>query len=147
MPWSDIKAPEERKEIVALMLDKGAGIEGDALVDLIRGDHFDAVRTIISRGKAEASYLNQALAAAKRGQHADLVELLTKAGAVEPGPLDNARSPERLKRLTGVYRSESGQELTLRQSIYEISCCSSVQASPKRCFSQPTFRSCGRSTC
>ena len=119
VPWSDITAPEERKEIVALMLDKGAGIEGDALVDLIRADHFDAVRTIISRGKAQASYLNQALAAAKRGQHADLVELLTKAGAVEPGPLDNARSPERLKRLTGVYRSESGQELTLRQSIYE----------------------------
>ena len=75
MPWSDIKAPEERKEIVALMLDKGAGIEGDALVDLIRADLFDAVRTIISRGKAQASYLNQALAAAKRGQHADLVEL------------------------------------------------------------------------
>jgi outer membrane protein assembly factor BamB len=119
VPWSDIKAPEERKQIVALMLEKGAGTEGDALVDLIRGGYDDAVREIVRRGKAETSYLNQALGAAKRAQQADLVDLLTKAGASEPGPLDTPRAPERLQRLTGAYRSASGQELTLRTSIFE----------------------------
>jgi outer membrane protein assembly factor BamB len=88
-------------------------------VDLIRGGHIEAAKMIVSRGGADSSYLNQALAAAKRGKHAELVGVLTRAGAVDPGPLDSARSPERLKRLTGVYRSEVGHELTLRPSIYE----------------------------
>ena len=119
VPWSDVRAPEARQQIVRLMLDRGAGTAGDALVDLMRGGHLEAVRTIVRRGGADASYLNQALAAAKRGKHTGVVELLTEVGAVDPGPFDSARSPERLKRLTGVYRSESGHELTLRPSIYE----------------------------
>lgn len=119
VPWSDIRAPEARAQIVKLMIDKGAGAEGDAFVDLIRVGHVEAARMIIERGTADPSYLNQALAAAKRAQRTELVDLLVKAGAVDPGPRDSPRSPERLKYVTGVYRSTSGQELTLRTSIYE----------------------------
>lgn len=119
VPWSDVKAPEARAQIVKLMMEKGAGAEGDALVDLIRGGHYDAVRAIVARGDVAASYLNQALGAARRAQQMDLVDLLVKAGAKDAGPVDSARSPERLRLLIGAYRSQSGRELRLSQSIYE----------------------------
>jgi outer membrane protein assembly factor BamB len=42
--------------------------------------------------------------------------MLIKAGAKEPGEMDAPRSAERLKRVTGLYRSASGQEVTLGPS-------------------------------
>ncbi len=120
IPWSDVKAKDKRQELVALLVEKGAGTEGESLGDLIRGGYYDAVRTIIARGGVASSYLNLALASAKRVRQQDLIDLLTKAGAKDPGPLDNARSPERLKLLTGVYRGSSGSELRLiRKAGYD----------------------------
>ena len=66
---------------------------------------------------------------------------------MEPGPLDSARSPERLKRLTGVYRSESGQELTLRQSIYEDQLLLERPGVAKTLLLPADLSICGRSTC
>ena len=114
MPSSDNKAPEARAAIVALLVAKGAGADGQPLVDLIRAGHVDAARAIIDGGGVKSpSYLNNALAAAKQKGQADLVELLVKKGAKDPGPEDSPRSRERLKTLTGEYRSQGGSVLKL----------------------------------
>jgi hypothetical protein len=113
VPWSDVKAEESRAEIVRLLVEKGAGTDGASLVELIRGGHLDAARATIRRGGVYPPYLNLALAAAKRAGKMDLVYLLTQTGAAEPGPLDFARSPERLKALAGLYRSQSGEDWRL----------------------------------
>lgn len=116
VPWSDVKLKEARAEIIKLLIEHGAGTEGESLSDIIRGGYYDAAKTLIGRGTAGPSYLNQALAAAKRAQQNDLIEALTKAGATDPSPVDSARSPERLKLLAGRYRSQSGRELKLSTS-------------------------------
>jgi outer membrane protein assembly factor BamB len=117
LPDSRPTGKTARAEIIKLLLEKGAGAEGDALVDLIQNGHPDAARKIIAGGSVDPSYLNVALAAAKREKHPELVELLTKAGAKEPGPLDSPRSPERLKLITGVYRNGSGEQLILGSGL------------------------------
>ena len=116
LPDSTARGKAERAEIIKMLLDRGAGSDGDALSDLISGGHTDAARTILSRGKVDPSYLNAALRAAKRANVSDLVETLVKAGATEPGPMDAPRSAERLKLVNGLYRSASGQEVTLGPS-------------------------------
>ena len=116
---SDVEGKEARAEILTLLLERGAGTEGESLVALIRGGHFEAVPTIISRGGVDPSYLNLALAAAQRAQQTALAELLIKAGATAPGPVDGVRSPERLTLWAGVYRSPAGGELTLGPGIRE----------------------------
>jgi outer membrane protein assembly factor BamB len=109
-----------RAEILRLLLEKGAGTEGESLPDLIEGGHLDAVRTIVARGGVDQSNLNVALDVAKRGKHTEVVEFLTKAGARDVGNLDSPRSPSRLKLMTGVYRSpSSGSEITLRRGVHE----------------------------
>ena len=114
VPSSDNKAPEARAAIVTLLVTKGAGADGQPLVDLIRAGHVDAARAIINGGGVKSpSYLNNALAAAKQRSQADLVELLVKKGATDPGPADSPRSRERLKTLTGEYRSQGGTVLKL----------------------------------
>ena len=112
-PWNDVEAPEARAGIVELLVEKHAGIEGDALAALIRGGYIDAARTVISRDRLILSYANLALAAARRVPQAEMIDLLIKAGARDPGPADRARSPERLKLLAGIYRGPSGEEITL----------------------------------
>jgi outer membrane protein assembly factor BamB len=113
LPDSRPQGKIDRAEIIKMLLDKGAGSDGDALSDLIQGGHIDAAKTILSRGKVDASYLNTALRAAQRANSKELIDLLVKAGAKEPGPMDSARSPERLTLVNGLYRSASGQEVTL----------------------------------
>ena len=113
LPDSRPQGKIDRAEIIKMLLDKGSGTDGDALSDLIQGGHIDAAKTILSRGKVDPSYLNGALRAAPRARATELVELLVKAGAKEPGPLDSPRSSERLKLVNGLYRSASGQEVTL----------------------------------
>lgn len=113
VPWSDVKAKDARAEIIKLLIERGAGQEGESLGDLLRGGYVDAAKTIIAGGTVSQSYLNIAFGAAKRAQLADVVALLEKAGAKEPGPADGARSPERLNLLAGVYRSQAGHELRL----------------------------------
>ena len=120
VPWSDVKLKAARAEIINLLIEHGAGTDGESLSDIIRGGYYDAAKTLISRGTASPSYLNLALAAAKRAQQIDLIEALTKAGATDPGPVDSARSPERLTLLAGVYRNRSGRALKLsRSASYE----------------------------
>ena len=116
-PNGPVRSREARAEIIKLLVEKGGGTEGEALVDLIREGYFEAVPTILSRGGVNPSYLNSALGAATRAQQTELAELLVKAGAKEPGPADSARSPERLKLVMGVYRSQPGEELTLGPGI------------------------------
>ena len=111
---SGVKNDAARAEIVKLLVDKGAGTAGESLPDLIRGGHLESVRTILARGAVVKAYLNTALAAAKRARRTDAVELLQAAGAADPGPLDLPQSSERLKKIAGVYRTASGQQLTLR---------------------------------
>ena len=111
------EAKEARAEILRLLVERGAGTEGDSLVALIRGGHFEAVPTIISRGGVDPSYLNLALGAAQRAQQPALAELLIRAGATAPGPVDDVRSPERLRLWAGVYRSPAGEALTLGPGI------------------------------
>ena len=111
------EAKAARAEILSLLLERGAGTEGESLVWLIGGGHPEAARTIISRGGVDPSYLNLALAAAQRAQQTALAELLIRAGATAPGPVDRARSPERLRLWAGVYRSQAGEELTLGPGI------------------------------
>ena len=116
LPDSTARGKAERAEIIKMLLDKGAGSDGDALSDLILGGHIEAAKTILSRGKVDPSYLNVALRAANRAGAKELVDALVKAGAKEPGPMDTARSAERLKLVNGLYRSASGQEVTLGPS-------------------------------
>ena len=116
LPDSTPRGKTERAEIIKMLLDKGAGSDGDALSDLISGGHIDAAKTILSRGKVDPSYLNQALRAAKRAGAAEVADALVKAGAKEPGEMDAPRSVERLKRIGGLYRSASGQEVTIGPS-------------------------------
>jgi outer membrane protein assembly factor BamB len=108
-----------RAEILRMLLEKGAGSEGESLPDLIEGGHLDAVRKIVARGRVDQSNLNVALDTAKRRKHTELVQFLTKAGAKELSELDSPRSPSRLKLLTGVYRSSSGSEITIRQGVHD----------------------------
>jgi outer membrane protein assembly factor BamB len=114
VPYNAVGSESERAEIVRLLIDKGAGTEGEALTDLIRARYFEAVRTVVNRGGVYKSYLNTALAAAQRAKQPDLVALLTEAGAKEPTPQDSPQSPERMKAVAGVYRNGLGQELILR---------------------------------
>jgi outer membrane protein assembly factor BamB len=116
LPDSTARGKKERAEIIQMLIDKGAGSDGDALSDLISGGHIDAAKTILGRGNVDPSYLNTALRAANRVKATELIDILTKAGAKEPGPMDAARSPERLQLVNGLYRSTSGQEVTLGQS-------------------------------
>jgi hypothetical protein len=114
-PSSDNKAPEARAQIVKLLVDKGAGADGQPLADLIRAGYHDAARAIVSGpGEKSPPYLNQALAAARRAGQDDLAAFLVKSGARDPRPEDSPGSPERLKQLAGVYRSAGGAELALR---------------------------------
>ena len=117
-PLYAVGSREDRAEIVRLLIEKGAGADGEALSDMIRTGYLEAVRTIISRGGLMPGYLNQALAGAQRVEQTAMIELLTEAGAREPGPMDLHQSPERVKLVAGVYRSASGQELTLRLSLH-----------------------------
>src|SRR5262245_35141153 len=116
LPDSTARGKKEREEIIQLLIEKGAGSDGDALPDLINGGHLAAAKTILGRGKVDPSYLNTALRAANRVKATELIDILTKAGAKEPGPMDAPRSPERLKLVNGLYRSASGQEVTISQS-------------------------------
>jgi outer membrane protein assembly factor BamB len=116
LPDSTSRGKAERAEIIRMLLEKGAGSDGDALSDLISGGHIEAAKIILSRGQVDPSYLNLGLRAAKRAGSAELAEMLIKAGAKEPGEMDAPRSAERLKRVTGLYRSASGQEVTLGPS-------------------------------
>ena len=118
MPLYAVGSREDRAEIVTLLVEKGAGANGAALGSLMRAGHLEAARTIISRGGLMPGYLNLALASAQRAEQTEFIELLTKAGAREPGPMDSHQAPERLQRVAGVYRSASGQELTLRLSLH-----------------------------
>ena len=113
----DVEAKAARAEIVTLLLERGAGTEGESLVSLIRGGHFEAVPTIVSRGGVDPAYLNLALAAAQRAQQTALAELLIRAGATAPEPIDRVRSPERLRLWAGVYRSPAGKALTLGPGV------------------------------
>ncbi len=114
---TDVAAPEARAEIVRLLLDHGGGTEGEALVQLIWGGYFDAVRTIVARGGAHPSYLNAALGAAQQGQHAELAAFLIAEGAEEPTAVDRFNTAERLEQLEGVYRAQSGATVTLRRGV------------------------------
>jgi hypothetical protein len=119
IPAQDPKQRQARDAIRKLLVEKGAGAQGESLVDLIRAGDISAAQTIIGRGSVDPAYLNLALAAAKRGGHTDLIDVLTKAGAKDPGPTDALDSPARLRLLTGVYRSEAGHELTLGSGLHE----------------------------
>ncbi len=116
---TDVRAPEARAEIIRLLVEKGGGRDGTPLVDLIRAGYLEAVRTIVGRGGSNPSYVNMALAAARRAERAELVELLIEAGAKEPGPLDQVRSAERLARIAGIYRSQAQEALTLEPGLEE----------------------------
>ena len=104
-----------REEIISLLLESGATGTGVALGRLIREEYFDAVRTIIRRGGVDVDpvYLNRALSTVRGTGQAELVELLIEAGATDQGPVHGARAPERLELLVGVYRSQSGGDLTI----------------------------------
>jgi len=116
---TDIAAPEARAEIVAMLLGYGGGTEGEALVDLIRAGYLDAVRTIVARGGANPSYLNAALGTAQSNQKSELATFLVAAGAQEPTAVDRFFTAERLERLEGVYRAQSGESVTLRGGLEE----------------------------
>src|SRR5262249_62279056 len=53
------------------------------------------------------------MTAQKRQGLTGLGKTRMEAGAKHPGPLDSPRSPERLKVVSGVFRSSSGAEVTL----------------------------------
>ena len=116
---TDVRVPEARAAIVELLVERGGGSAGEALVDLIRRGYYDAARTIVGRGEATASYLNLALTAATRAGQAELVTLLTEAGARAPSPVDQARATERLELIVGVYRSGPAETLTLILGLVE----------------------------
>ncbi len=114
---TDVAAPDARAEIVRLLVEHGGGTEGEALVDLIRAGYLDAVRTIVERGGANPSYLNAALGAAQRNQRMELAAFLIAAGAEEPTAVDRFNTAERLERLEGVYRAQTGETVTLRRGF------------------------------
>ena len=116
---TDVRVPEARAAIVELLVERGGGSAGEALVDLIRRGYYDAARTIVGRGEATAPYLNLALTAATRAGQAELVTLLTEAGARAPSPVDQARATERLELIVGVYRSGPAETLTLILGLVE----------------------------
>ena len=114
LPGDNVKTMEATGEILKALMERGAGANGESLTALMHGGRIDVVRTIVGWGRVDPSYLNRALGTARRAQHWGLVDVLVKAGAKEPGPIDQDRAPERLRLMEGVYRSPSGQELVLR---------------------------------
>src|SRR5262249_30326745 len=60
----DPKEQAAREQIVKLLIEKGAGSEGESLMELIDRGYNDAVRAIVNRGTVDPSFLNLALAAA-----------------------------------------------------------------------------------
>ena len=114
LPGDNVKAMSATAEILKALMERGAGANGESLNALMYGGRIDVVRTIVGWGRVDPSYLNQALGTAREAQHWGLVDVLVKAGAMEPGPIDQRRAPERLRLMEGVYRSPSGQELVLR---------------------------------
>lgn len=106
------KARKDRAEIIDFLLDKGA-TGGEALAQLIGAGYAHAARRVISRGHVDGTYLNLALASAKQVGEMELIQLLIKAGATELRAEDDAKSPARMKLLAGIYRSASGNQLTL----------------------------------
>ena len=114
LPGDNVKTMEATGEILKALMERGAGANGESLNALMYGGRIDVVRTIVGWGRVDPSYLNQALGTARQGQQWGLVDVLVKAGAKEPGPIDQRRAPERLRLMEGVYRSPSGQELVLR---------------------------------
>ena len=114
LPGDSVKTMEATAEMLKALMEKGAGADGESLLALISGGRIDVARTIVGWGRADPSYLNLALATARQARQWGLVDVLVKAGAKEPGPIDQLRAPERLGLMEGVYRSPSGQELVLR---------------------------------
>ncbi len=114
---TDVTVPEARAEIIRLLIEHGGGTEGEALRELIWMGYLDAARTIVSGGAVKPSYLNAALGAARRGEHAELIAYLLEAGAEEPSEEDRFNAAARLERVGGVYRSASGETVTLRPGL------------------------------
>ena len=144
VPWSDIKAPEARTQIVAMMIDKGAGIDGRRAVRHDSAGHLSAASAIVTKGGADAAYLNQALAAAKRANAGELTTLLMKAGAKEPGPLD-AHGRRSVSSSSPVFIAASpARNSGSKTASMRTSCCWFVPGKTV-CFSQPIWVCCDRS--
>ena len=107
-------AYNDKADVVALLLSKGAADAAGTLDMAIERDHLDVAKVILATGKVPKESLSLTLAAVKQQGGGEKVEaMLVAAGA---GPLPKASSvmtAEQLTACAGKYRSETGRELSV----------------------------------
>jgi hypothetical protein len=96
-------------EIIQMLLEKGARNDEGILMTGITRNNPGLVKASLDRGGLPAESLTVGLARAGRESRPEITELLKAAGAVPPISLDAAT----LEKYSGIYRSESGQELII----------------------------------
>jgi len=107
-------AQKGHAEIVRALLERGAEGKDDALMMGAGAGQTALVKVVLDqKGEFKAETLSNAYAAAERGKHAGIVELLKTAGAVPPPKADFQVDEETLKSYAGVYKPETGGDITL----------------------------------
>ena len=107
-------AQKGHAEIVRALLERGAEGKEDALMMGASAGQLPLVKVVLDqKGELKPETLSNAYAAAERGKHTGVVELLKTAGAVPPPKADFQVDEETLKSYTGVYKPETGGDLTV----------------------------------
>jgi hypothetical protein len=99
------------KEIVKLLIAKGAPGRGTVLGAAIGDGDADMVKAILDAGPLPAANLTDALEAARTAKKDDIIAILEKAGAK---PYEDFKvDPALLAKFPGTYKAPSGNELTI----------------------------------
>jgi len=118
-------------EIVGMLLQRGASGRESVLIDAADQNKAAMVQMVLKAGKIDGDILSIALDKASKQRHEEIVAILKKAGAVPLPSADFRVELDILRRYEGVYRHESGRELTLslksgRLCLEEGSCLDAV---------------------
>jgi ankyrin repeat protein len=105
------KKTPAHKEVVKLLIAKGAPGRETALGAAVGDGDVDMVKVILDAGPLPAASLTDALEAAKTAKKDDIVAILEKAGA---RPFEDFKvDPALLAKFPGTYKAPSGSELTI----------------------------------
>ena len=105
------KKTPAHKEIVKLLIAKGAPGRETVLGIAVGDGDLDMVKTILDAGPLPAASLTDALEAAKTAKKDDIIAILEKAGAK---PFEDFKvEPALFAKYPGTYKAPSGNELTI----------------------------------
>jgi Ankyrin repeats (3 copies) len=105
------KKTPAHKDIVKLLIAKGAPGREMVLGAAVDDGDADMVKTILDAGPLPAASLSDALEAAKTAKKDDIIAILEKAGAK---PYEDFKvDPSLLAKFPGAYKSQSGNELSI----------------------------------